>query len=98
MPSDLVAVGELGLAGELRRVNGTSRRLAEAARLGFTRALVPPDSGPLPDGVQAIVVRDIREALKILRREKRREAEAEPPVEPFSWLEGPADRLPDPVD
>ncbi|RJQ78521.1 DNA repair protein RadA [Pseudonocardiaceae bacterium YIM PH 21723] len=78
VPADMVAVGELGLAGELRRVNGTSRRLAEAARLGFTTALVPPDSGPLPDGVKAIVVRDIREALKILQRDRRRTAERAP--------------------
>jgi DNA repair protein RadA/Sms len=38
---DLVVVGEVGLAGEIRQVARTSRRLAEAARLGFTRALVP---------------------------------------------------------
>ena len=36
-----LALGEVGLAGELRRVPGTDRRLAEAARLGFTDALVP---------------------------------------------------------
>lgn len=37
----LVAVGEVGLAGELRPVSGTDRRLAEAARLGFSHAIVP---------------------------------------------------------
>lgn len=41
----LVSVGEVGLAGEIRRVPSVGRRLAEAARLGFTHALVPPDSG-----------------------------------------------------
>src|SRR5690606_36942909 len=40
----LVAVGEIGLAGELRPVVGTGRRLAEARRLGFTRAIVPARS------------------------------------------------------
>ena len=45
LPSDLVVLGEIGLAGEIRRVAGVERRLAEAARLGFTSALVPPDSG-----------------------------------------------------
>jgi DNA repair protein RadA/Sms len=41
VPRDLVAVAEVGLAGELRLVAQTERRLAEAARLGFTRALLP---------------------------------------------------------
>jgi len=41
VPRDLVALGEVGLAGELRLVTQTERRLAEAARLGFRRALVP---------------------------------------------------------
>ncbi len=40
-----VAIGEVGLAGELRRVPGLDRRLAEAARLGFTEAVIPADSG-----------------------------------------------------
>jgi DNA repair protein RadA/Sms len=40
-PSDLVVCGEVGLGGELRNVAHLSRRLAEAARLGFTRAIVP---------------------------------------------------------
>jgi DNA repair protein RadA/Sms len=39
-----VAIGEVGLAGELRRVPGLERRLAEAARLGFTEAVVPIDA------------------------------------------------------
>jgi len=41
LADDLVACGEIGLAGEIRQVNQTPRRLAEAARLGFRRALVP---------------------------------------------------------
>jgi DNA repair protein RadA/Sms len=49
VPRSLVAVGEIGLAGELRRVPGTDRRLAEAARLGFTEAVVPSDSGREPE-------------------------------------------------
>jgi DNA repair protein RadA/Sms len=46
-----VALGEVGLAGDVRRVPGLSRRLAEAARLGFTTAIVPAGTGPLPDQV-----------------------------------------------
>jgi len=44
LTSRVVAIGEVGLAGELRRVPGTDRRLAEAARLGFTEAVVPAES------------------------------------------------------
>lgn len=40
-PSDGIAFGEIGLAGEIRSVSGMPRRLAEAARLGFKRAWVP---------------------------------------------------------
>jgi DNA repair protein RadA/Sms len=45
LPERLVAIGEIGLAGELRRVPDLSLRLAEAARLGFRRALVPTPRG-----------------------------------------------------
>ena len=48
VPPDLVAIGEVGLAGEIRRVPGIQRRLAEAERMGFRRAIVPPGSGGLP--------------------------------------------------
>jgi DNA repair protein RadA/Sms len=41
LPDDLVAMGEVGLGGEIRHVVHTERRLAEAARRGFARALVP---------------------------------------------------------
>jgi DNA repair protein RadA/Sms len=48
LPADLVAIGEVGLAGEIRRVTGIQRRIAEAQRLGFRRAVIPADSGVLP--------------------------------------------------
>jgi hypothetical protein len=44
----VVAIGEVGLAGEVRRVPGVARRLAEAERMGFRRAIVPAGSGGLP--------------------------------------------------
>lgn len=59
----LVVVGEVGLAGEVRRVPNVGRRLAEAARLGFTHALVPPDSGKLPDCIRVLEVGDVAIAL-----------------------------------
>jgi DNA repair protein RadA/Sms len=41
IPADLIALGEVGLAGEVRPVNGVGRRLAEAGRLGFRTGIVP---------------------------------------------------------
>ncbi|MEU6643220.1 DNA repair protein RadA [Saccharomonospora sp. NPDC046836] len=63
----LVAIGEVGLAGEVRRVTSVGRRLAEAVRLGFTHALVPPDPGPLPDGIQALEVGDLASAVHAVK-------------------------------
>jgi DNA repair protein RadA/Sms len=45
LPAGLVVLGELGLTGEIRRIAGLERRLTEAARLGFSAAVVPADSG-----------------------------------------------------
>ncbi|AUI62093.1 DNA repair protein RadA [Amycolatopsis sp. BJA-103] len=59
----LVAMGEVGLSGEVRRVPSVGRRLAEAARLGFTYALVPPDSGKMPPGIRVLEVGDVGSAL-----------------------------------
>jgi DNA repair protein RadA/Sms len=50
VPASLVAVGEVGLAGEIRRVAGVQRRLAEADRMGFQRAIIPAGSGWVPPG------------------------------------------------
>jgi DNA repair protein RadA/Sms len=44
LPATVCAIGEVSLSGDVRRVSGLSRRLAEAARLGFTTALVPTGS------------------------------------------------------
>jgi DNA repair protein RadA/Sms len=50
VPRGAVAIGEVGLAGEVRRVAGLPRRLAEAERMGFRRAIVPAGSAGL-DGI-----------------------------------------------
>jgi DNA repair protein RadA/Sms len=68
LPSDLVAVGEVGLTGEVRRVGAVPRRLAEAARLGFRFALVPPGcgptaAGPAPAGMRVLEVGTVSAAL-----------------------------------
>jgi predicted ATP-dependent serine protease len=69
----VVAVGEVGLAGEVRRVPGVARRIAEAQRLGFRRAIVPAGwaserGGPeVPDGRGAAVkvLADVREVTSV---------------------------------
>ncbi len=50
----VVALGEVGLAGELRRVPGQDRRLDEAARLGFTEAVVPAESSSARDRMTTV--------------------------------------------
>ena len=69
VPGDLAAIGEVGLTGELRSVNALGQRLNEVHRLGFTKCLVPQRTGArleVPDGLQLIKVRNIREALAFL--------------------------------
>jgi DNA repair protein RadA/Sms len=65
--ANTVAIGEVGLLGELRSVSGLDRRLREAARLGFARAIVPR-SGPMtasadrPD-IEIVEVATLRDAV-----------------------------------
>lgn len=67
LPPALVAIGELGLSGELRPVPALGARLAEAARLGFTRAVVPRgDLGRIPDGIDVWQVANLTDALRSL--------------------------------
>jgi DNA repair protein RadA/Sms len=60
----LVVIGEVGLAGEVRPVAGVGRRLLEAARLGFTHAIVPAGSDDAtPSGLAVLEVPDLATAL-----------------------------------
>ena len=66
IPSDLVAIGEVGLNGQLRSVTGIERRLTEAARLGFTTAIVPASaarSARLPASLTIHPVSSVRDAI-----------------------------------
>ncbi|MFZ9629481.1 MAG: DNA repair protein RadA [Ilumatobacteraceae bacterium] len=63
LPPDVVAIGEIGLAGEVRQAGHTPRRLAEAARMGFRRAIVPANSASTHDGIAVVPVTTISEAL-----------------------------------
>ena len=63
-----LAIGEVGLTGEVRAVTSMQQRLTEAARLGFTRCIVPRHSTKqlqVPDGLELIRVRNIREAIEM---------------------------------
>ena len=65
LPADLVVVGEVGLAGEVRQVGQVGRRLAEAARLGFTRAIVPASASTKVQGIRIDTAATINEALSL---------------------------------
>ena len=71
-PQRVVALGEVGLAGDLRRVPGLERRVAEAARLGFELAIVPANSRdasqklPRMHGLKVVEVATLAEALSVL--------------------------------
>jgi len=79
-PRGVVAMGEIGLAGELRRVRDLPQRLAEAARQGFSVAVVPsdvdrhasrsPESWTV-DGMRVLDVGDVSSALRLLRLERQ---------------------------
>jgi DNA repair protein RadA/Sms len=66
LPPGFAAVGEVGLAGEVRRVPGMSRRVAEAARLGLTHVIAPRGEPQILTGVEVIEVDDIVTALSVV--------------------------------
>jgi DNA repair protein RadA/Sms len=70
LPSDLIALGELGLSGELRPVPDLQRRLAEASRLGFRHAVVPLGSESSGD-MRLTPVSDLAQALVALENIRR---------------------------
>ena len=65
MADDLVACGEVGLAGELRQVSQTARRLSEASRLGFRTAIIPASAPEPPPGVRALRAATLAEAIAL---------------------------------
>ena len=64
---DLVAIGEIGLTGEIRSVSNLNQRLSEVARLGFKKCMIPKsgsDKVEIPRGVTVYRVRNLREAIE----------------------------------
>ena len=75
LPPDLVAVGEVGLGGELRPVAQMDRRLEEAMRLGFRTALIPKRQAPAPEkGAEGQRRAATKPAIRCLAAESLREA------------------------
>ena len=69
VPDDLIAIGELGLSGECRAVSNLEQRVKEAARLGFTKAVIPAKNieKRVPDSdIELIPINSIYEAIKVL--------------------------------
>ena len=65
---ELVAIGEIGLTGEIRSVSHINQRLAEVARLGFKKCIIPrnaPEKLEIPAGLTVYRVRNIREAIEV---------------------------------
>ena len=67
IPDDLVAIGEVGLTGEIRSVSHMNQRLGEVSRLGFTKCIIPKGGSEkleIPKGLTVYRVRNIREAIE----------------------------------
>jgi DNA repair protein RadA/Sms len=68
IPSGLVAIGEVGLTGEIRSVSNMNQRLQEVARLGFTKVIIPKygsEKLDIPDSLEVYRVRNLREAIEV---------------------------------
>lgn len=66
---DVVAIGEVGLTGEIRSVSHLNQRLQEVSRLGFKRCVIPKGGAEkleVPDGLTVYRVRNIREAIEVI--------------------------------
>lgn len=69
IPSDTIAFGEIGLTGEIRAVSNADLRVAEAARMGFSRVIVPQHNLPniqQRTDIQVIGARTVREAFELI--------------------------------
>lgn len=78
IPDDLIAIGEIGLAGECRGISSIEQRVKEAARLGFTTALIPASNAsncPKISGIKIYSVKTIYDVLKFLKNENKTQGE-----------------------
>ncbi len=71
LPPDMVFIGEVGLGGELRSVMQLEKRLSEAAKMGFSSAIVPKGAMrgvKIPQGLSVYGISSIREAMSLIRK------------------------------
>ncbi len=70
--SKVLAVGEIGLTGDLRSVQNAEKIIREAARLGFTKAIMPQKNAArltdVPGGIKVVGVNSLREAIQIVQQ------------------------------
>ena len=72
VPDDLIAIGEIGLAGECRGVSNVEQRVREAARLGFKQALLPVNNAsscPRIEGISIYPIKTIYDILRFLKKD-----------------------------
>ena len=65
---ELCAIGEVGMTGEIRSVANLNKRLAEVARLGFKKCIIPKNSAEkleIPEGLTVYMVKNLREAIEV---------------------------------
>ena len=71
--SDLAAIGEVGLSGEIRSVSAINQRLSEIARLGFRRCVIPAHvKGEIKKftGLEIIPVKNVYDAIRIVLKKQ----------------------------
>ena len=71
LKDDVIAFGEIGLAGEIRGVSHCEQRIKEASRLGFSRCIIPKSnlknlSASIKKDIEIIGVKTIREAFEAI--------------------------------
>jgi len=68
----ILAIGEIGLTGDLRSIQNADKIVREAARLGFTRVIMPQKNAArlteIPDGIKVVGVNSLREAIQIIQQ------------------------------
>ena len=74
IPDDIIAIGELGLSGECRGIANLELRVKEAARIGFTKAIVPAQNKKSvlkTDGIEIVPIKNVYDLLGLLRTTKK---------------------------
>ncbi|MBR2387259.1 MAG: DNA repair protein RadA [Clostridia bacterium] len=75
IPDDLIAIGELGLSGECRGVANVSQRVKEAARLGFTKAVIPTrnfEHDKFECDIELIPIKNVYDVLKVIKNQPKK--------------------------